>query len=258
MVTIDSLPLWALFWGVFLISLAWAEGGYRLGHWRAKKGSTEPAAPLGTIVASILGLLAFMLAFTFNVAVTRFDDRRAAVLQEANDIGTTYLRAEFFDEPQKEQIKKLLREYVQLRSHGLTSSKTAQEVIAKSVAIQNQLWPIAAQLARENKTSPTTALFISSLNDVIDMHSKRVTLGLHARVPASVWIVLLAVSVLSMLSVGYYCGITGNRSWAETMIMIATFALVILLVADLDRPYEGLIKTNQQPMIDLNKQLGPP
>ncbi|MBU6455466.1 MAG: DUF4239 domain-containing protein [Cyanobacteria bacterium REEB67] len=258
MFTIDSLPLLALFGAVFLISLGCAEGGYRLGAWRAKKGSTEPPAPLGTIVAAILGLLAFMLAFTFNVALTRFDDRRAAVLQEANAIGTTYLRADFFEEPQKGQIKRYLREYVQLRSRVLMSRENSREAISKSVAIQNKLWPVAAQLARENAASPTVALFISSLNEVIDMHSKRVTLGLYARVPVSVWIVLLAVSVFSMFSVGYYCGIAGNRSWAEIIVMITTFSLVILLVADLDRPYEGLIKTNQQPMIDLNEQLGPP
>jgi hypothetical protein len=258
MFAFDSLPLWALFGAVFFISLACAEGGYRLGEWRAKNGSTEPAAPLGTIVASILGLLAFMLAFTFNVALTRFDDRRAAVLQEANAIGTTYLRADFFDEPQKAQIKRYLRAYVQLRSQGFGTRENTNVVISESLTIQNKLWPLAADLARENKNSPIVALFISSLNEVIDMHSKRVTLGLHARVPVSVWIVLLTVSVFSMVSVGYYCGIAGNRSWAETIIMISTFALVILLVADLDRPYEGLIKTNQQPMIDLNKQLCAP
>ncbi len=256
--TVDSLPLWGIFTTVFLGSLLFAECGFRLGQWRNQKGQQEPQAPLGTIVASILGLLAFMLAFTFNVALQRFDDRRAAVLTEANAIGTTYLRAEFFDEPRRGEIKKLLREYVQLRSQGISGRTTLQQVVSRSEAIQNQLWSTAAALGREHPNSPVTALFISSLNDVIDMHSKRITLGLHARVPFTVWLVLLVVSTLSMLSVGYYTGMAGNRSWAETIILVATFAVVMLLVADLDRPYEGAIRTNQQPMIDLARQLGPP
>ena len=99
----DSLPLWAFFTTVLLLSLLWTECGYRVGTHRRKKDPKEPDAPLGTVVASILGLLAFMLGFTFNVAINRFDDRREAVLDEANAIGTTYLRADFFDSPAKEQ-----------------------------------------------------------------------------------------------------------------------------------------------------------
>lgn len=258
MQTIDSLPLWVFFIVVFTISLFWTECGYRFGHYRRKAFAQEPQAQLGTLVGSILGLLAFLLAFTFNVALSRFDDRRAAVLIEANAIGTTYLRADFFDDPQKGQIKKLLREYVQTRIHGIEPGAASGEVISKSEALQNQLWSLAATLGREHQSSPICALYISSLNDVIDMHAKRVTLDFHARVPFSVWIDLFAVSIFSMLSVGYYFGLAGNRSWGETLLLIASFSVVMLLVADLDRPFEGLIKTSQQPMIDLQKSIGLP
>ncbi len=257
MLSVDNLPLWAFFVVVFLISLFWGEAGYRVGEWRLKKSQEDSPAPLGTIVGSILGLLAFMLAFTFNVALSRFDDRRVAVLTEANAIGTTYLRADFFDEPQQSEIKKLLREYVQIRREGINAG-AAEQVISRSEALQDQLWKTAATAARQQTNSTICPLFISSLNDVIDMHSKRVVLAFHARVPLSVWIVLFLVSTLSMLGVGYYCGMTGNRSRAENYILIATFSIVMLLVADLDRPYEGLIQTNQQAMLELHKKLGPP
>ena len=255
--SLDHLPLWVFFTIVLSISLFWTECGYRVGAKRRKLDPSEPGAPLGTVVASILGLLAFLLGFTFNVAINRYDDRREAVLSEANAIGTTYLRTDFFDNQARDKARKILREYVQLRIDGILPTPEFQQVIKRSEELQTELWAGATQLAKEHPT-PISGLYVSSLNEVIDMHSKRITLGLHSRVPLSVWLVLFAVSALAMLSVGFYFGLSGNRSWAETAVLIVTFALVMLLVADLDRPHEGLIKASQQPMIDLHKQLGPP
>ena len=258
MQAIDNLPLWAFFLAVVVAAIFWKECGYRIGERRLKARPNETQASLGTIVGSVLGLLAFMLGFTFNVALNRFDARREAVLHEANAIGTTYLRVEFFDAPYREEIKKLLREYVQVRIGGIGSSRDNGPVIEKSEALQDKLWAIAANIGREHQNSPVCALFISSLNEIIDMHARRVTVGVHSRVPTSVWVVLFIISFLAMLGVGYYCGLSGNRSRAETLVLVTVFTLVIMLVVDLDRPFEGFIKTNQQPMIDLQKTLGPP
>lgn len=257
MQAIDYLPLWVFFFAVVFIALACTEGGYRLGDWRRKKLKHESDAPLATVVASTLGLLAFMLGFTFNVALSRFDERRVAVLDDANDIGTTYLRANFIEQPQREQIKKLLREYVQVRVRGIVAGTEIDNPVIKSESIQNQLWTAATTVAREHPT-PVTALFIGALNDTIDMHSKRVDIDINARVPMPVWLVLFAVSILSMVGVGYYFGLANNRSWAETLILVATFSLVMYLVADLERPNEGTIKASQQPMLDLQKKIGLP
>lgn len=253
----DSLPLWAFFLIVFLVSLFWTECGYRSGARRRKSDTREPDAPIGTVVAATLSLLAFILGFTFNVALDRFDDRREAVLSEANAIGTTYLRADFFEGETKEQTRKQLREYVQLRVNGILATPEFRPALTRTEELQNLLWGTAVKFGKEHQ-SPIAALYINSLNEVIDMHAKRITLELHSRVPLSVWLVLFAVSALAMLSVGFYFGLSGNRSWAETMVLIITFALVMLLVADLDRPYEGFINASQQPMIDLQKQIGAP
>lgn len=238
------------------MALLCTEIGHRVGAWRLRKYPEESQASLGTIVASVLGLLAFMLGFTFNVALSRFDERRTAILDDANAIGTTYLRADFFDEPQRGQIRKLLREYVQVRVEGIVPERVAQ-ITTKSQALQAQIWSIAAKLGKEQR-NPITGLFISSLNDTIDMDAKRINVGIYARVPESVWLVLLAVSMLSMLGVGYYSGQSGNRSWAEILLLVSTFALVTWLVADLDRPHEGFVRASQAPMEALQKQIGPP
>ncbi|MBS2002819.1 MAG: hypothetical protein JST44_15015 [Cyanobacteria bacterium SZAS LIN-5] len=256
MQTVDHLPLWAFFLVVLVIAFLSTEVGHRIGAWRLRTRGTEPQASLGTIVASVLGLLAFMLGFTFNVALSRFDERRAAILDDANSIGTTYLRADFLEEPQRSQVKRLLRQYVQVRINGIVPEEL-NEIAAKSQGLQHQLWSVAAAFGKE-KPNPITGLFISSLNETIDMDSKRINIGIYARVPDSVWLVLFAVSMLSMLGVGYYSGQTGSRSWAEILLLVLTFALVTLLVADLDRPHEGFIKASQQPMESLQKQIGLP
>src|SRR5262245_51151559 len=115
---LDALPLWALFIVILLVVLLSVEFGYRLGRYRRRRHEEEKEAPLGTMVGAILGLLAFILAFTFGLAATRFDTRRQVVLDEANAIGTTYLRAGMLPE-QGQQVRGLLRDYVAARLEGV-------------------------------------------------------------------------------------------------------------------------------------------
>ena len=108
---LDALPLWALFMAILLLVLLAIEGGYRLGQYRRSRSEQEKEAPVGAMVGATLGLLAFMLAFTFGLAAARFDTRRQLLLDEANAIGTTYLRAGMLPN-QREDILALLRDYV--------------------------------------------------------------------------------------------------------------------------------------------------
>ena len=111
----DWLPLWALFGATVALILLVVEAGFRVGRWRQRRAEHEREAPVGAIVAAGLGLLAFLLAFTFGMAASRFDTRRGLVLDEANAIGTTYLRAALLPEPHRTEIRTLLRDYVDLR-----------------------------------------------------------------------------------------------------------------------------------------------
>ena len=90
---LDALPLFGLFIFILLVVLLSVECGYRLGKYRRSRSEQEKEAPVGTMVGATLGLLAFILAFTFGLAAARFDARRQVLLDEANAIGTTYLRA---------------------------------------------------------------------------------------------------------------------------------------------------------------------
>ena len=131
---IDALPLWALFIVIVLVVLFSVECGYRLGKYRRGRQEHEKEAPVGTMVGATLGLLAFILAFTFGLAAARFDTRRQVLLDEANAIGTTYLRAGMLPE-RVEEIRALLRNYVSARLDAVRSGNVA-EAIRRSENIQ--------------------------------------------------------------------------------------------------------------------------
>ena len=253
---VDALPFWALYVITAAIVLLSAEAGWWLGNRRRQRAEHEKEAPVGAVVGSMLGLLAFLLAFTFGMAATRFDNRKQLVLQEANAIGTTYLRADMLPEPQRSDIRNLLRQYAALRVGGVTSLMTP-EVMAKSGALHDRLWTDAVAAAEKNPGSIIGGLFVQSLNDMIDLDETRVTAGRN-RIPDTIWMVLYIVTILSMAAMGYQFGLTGQRSWPVIILLVLVFTAVILLIADLDRPQAGLLKVSQQAMIDLINKIGPP
>src|SRR6516162_6932392 len=116
--TLDYIPLWALVGSTVVLTFLAVEAGFRVGRWRQRRAEHERETPVGAIAAAILGLLAFLLAFTFGMAASRFENRRKLVLDEANAIGTTYLRAALVPEPHRTQIRTLLRDYVDVRLEG--------------------------------------------------------------------------------------------------------------------------------------------
>jgi hypothetical protein len=251
---LDVLPLWALFLVLLIGNLLLVESGFRLGRLRGRQTQKESDATVSAIVASELGLLAFMLAFSFGIAASRFDLRRTVVLNEANAIGTAYLRAAMLPSAQGAPIRQLLREYVDVRIRAATGAPIDQ-ALHRSEQIHQQLWAHAVAAAGSDPHSLPTELFVQSLNEVIDLHSTRVMATLRNRMPLPVWIVLFGVGFLSFFAMGYQAGVTkANRSPA-TVVIVLTFVGVIWLVADLDRPGEGFLHVSQDPMIDVRAMM---
>ena len=103
--------------------------------------------------------------------------------------------------------------------------------------------------------SELRSLFIASLNELIDLHQSRKTVGLQYRIPGTVWLAVYLLSVLSMLTVGYQVGMSGTRRLRGTPVLAAAFSLVILMIADIDRPGEGLMRVSQQPIADVQQMM---
>lgn len=236
--------------------LASLEGGYRLGVYRHKHSESEKELPVGEMVAATLGLLAFLLAFTFSFAASRYENRKQLVLDEANAVGTAWLRAGLLTEPESAESRSLLREYVAVRVEGVSTGDLAT-AIRRSEELHLRLWTHAESAARKQESFVRTGLYIEALNDVIDRHADRIMMGIEHRIPVVIWIVLFGETVLAMGAMGYHGGLTGStRSLASLAIALA-FSGVMILIADLDNPAKGLIRTGQQPLIDVQRMMDP-
>ena len=202
----------------------------------------------------MLGLEAFMLAFTFGAAASHFDARRQAVLDEANAIRTAYLRADLLPEPQRTEIRNLLREYVDVRLEGVRSGKIEQ-AITRSEELHSRLW-LQAVASREKTPNPAFAVqFIQSLNEIIALHTRRVIAVLEFRIPNVIWIVLYAITALAAASIGYHSGLTGRSRPLVALALILAFSAVILLIEDLDRPLYGILEVSQKALVDLQRTM---
>lgn len=234
----------------FIVLFLSFKGGVLLGRKHQLISEPKDRSPIGSIVAANLGLLAFLLAFTFGISASKFDDRRMLVIDEANAIRTSYLRAGYLPNPYGIEIRNLLKEYISLRLETLKSGNIEQGVKA-SEALQDRLWLQAIAVVEKNPNSESVALFIESLNEVIEIHAKRVNVGIYVRIPTIIWIALFFVTILAVGSVGYQIGLINARYLGISLLLILTFSSVFVLIADLDSPQEGFIKVSQRSLIDL-------
>lgn len=253
----DAIPIWLFFAATILIITLFVEVGYRLGDSAHRRSEDEKESPVSAISGSVLALLAFVMAFTFAIVSDRYDARKGLVREEANALRTAYLRADFLPEPDRNEAKAMLREYVGLRA-GVTQAEDLEQVrqsVVQTSEIQRQLWDMAVENARKDMNSDVAALYIESLNDIVGIQALRVAVGLQARIPAAIWAALFVLVGLGMLAVGYQTAIAGSRrSWAA-VILAVSFSLVIVLIALLDRPQSRFLAVSQQPLVDLQAVL---
>lgn len=260
--TFDSIPISALFFGTIAIVIGSIELGFRLGRVSRRKSEDEKESPVSAIAGSILGLLAFMLAFTFGIVAERFDNRKGLVREEANLIRTAYQRSDFLPEADRATAKGLMREYLEKRitftqEHRLRGMSPDQMKagLAEATGIQQRLWDMAVENARLDMDSDVAALYIESLNDMTSIHGSRVAVGLQQRVPSGIWIILWSLIFFGMTAVGYQTGIAGSKRTPAQGILAISFSMVITLIAMLDRPHSRYITVPQQPLIDLQDQI---
>jgi hypothetical protein len=258
----DHIPIWVILILSILFVMVSIEAGHRLGHRSRRRSEEEKESPVSAIAGSVLGLVAFMMAFTFGIVSDRYDSRKAFVREEANSIGTTWLRADFLPEPDRAESKALLKEYAIQRVAGIENLRSGKlrpdemgAALEIATHIQNRLWEMAVTHARKDMDSDVAALYIDSLNGLIDLHAIRVAVGLQARIPNGIWSVLIGLTVFGMFAIGYQIGIAGSRRTLAQAILAISFSMVIALICTLDRPHGSYIKVSQQPFIDLIKSM---
>jgi MFS family permease len=253
----DLLPAWAIFVGTTALVLISIYVGVFLARFWHKRSPPEKDASVSTLVGATTALLAFLLAFTFGLAASRFDAKRGFLLDEVNAIGTAFLRAGLIPEPHRTAVRTLLKEYVDIRVELYQHPEKAEQLIPRSGELQGLMWAHAEALVNADlRNPPIVSLFVSSLNEMFDMQTKRITIGVYYQMPTALWAALFTLTVLSMLEVGYLLGMSDRASWLLVLLLSLALATVILLIVDLDRSGvggTGLIKVEQQPMRDLQQ-----
>jgi hypothetical protein len=229
-----------------------------LGFWigRVTRQRVVDKSVVGVIQASVLGLLALMLGFTFQAASARYDTRRALAIDEANALKTTFLRAQTLREPYRTNISNMLRDYVDLRLQMVSASNNtnkAKLVKLETEELQQAMWKQATGIAIEDP-SDITGLFLESLNDSIDLYSARIE-WFRSRVPDTILWILAFISCSALGIVGYGFGIAGQKSWLIMALVSILIAAVIVMIVDLDRPLTGPTRVSQQSMLDLRDSL---
>lgn len=258
MILLDKFPIWAVYLGTVALVLVAAEIGYRIGIWLQRRDPSSEGTPLtGAVVGGMLGLIAFLMAFSIGIVIGQQNDRKVMVVTEANAVGTAYLRAGFLDGPDLSETRNLLREYVEVRLAAAADPTQLESAITRSEEIQGELWSTVEENVRQGKESDIMALYVESINEVIDVHTLRLA-AVNLRLPRLLGIVLYAATVLSFLLVGVANSADGKRDLAAIALFALAFVAVLMIIVDLDRPQEGLLTVSQTALSDLLEQMTAP
>ena len=254
----SSAPFWAIFVATLAVVLLAVEGGY---NWaKSARGTTrdkerEKEAPVGAMVGTVLGLLALMLAFTFSKAGDHYHERRVALFDEANAIRTMYSRTILIGEPQRTEIRKLLRDYVNERLLWDGTDNTRSTTTA--AAVLDRLSAQTAAALEKNPGPVVVSMLLGSLNDLVKAHASRREVSRN-RIEGAVWAVLYFIAIVSLGAMGYHCGVSGTKRSPVMAGVAIVFSLVIVLIVDLDRPGDGWIIVPQDAMVDVRNGLVDP
>ncbi len=230
------------------------EFGYRIGAPVQEQVSEDYKSHVNSITGSLLGILALLLGFTFSLSLQRYDSRCEAVVQEANAIGTTYLRSFLLPESVRGSVKEMLLKYVDLRVRtgeiNLTEHELQRSYALDTGRMQAKLWDLAVQAAELDPSPVRTGLFIQALNDLNDNYSQR-DAEMDRHVPELVLGLLYVTFVMTGMVVGYATGLSGYRASFVTHILSVLIVILVFIILDLDRPHRGLIMVSQKSMLDL-------
>lgn len=251
MYNINSILLVSI---LFLAILLFYEIGFQIGKYKQEGTDKVLKEQTVAIQAGILGLLALLLGFTFNMSLQRFDNRSQAEIKEANAIGTTVLRTKLLPAPFDTNAAHLLEQYIDLRllisDVDLTRTEKRREYNRKTDKLQDELWHLAIEAADIDSRPVISGYFITSLNDMIDARGERNAI-LKRHVPEAILVLLFIVFMLSGAIIGYSSGLSFKRAYVPTVLLTLLIVLVVFITIDLDRPKRGIIKVKQDSMLEL-------
>ena len=248
---VADLPLLGVLAGTLILVLAALELGYQWANRRKAKLKPENESTVGGVVAATLGLLAFLLAVTFGIAADAFHARKVALTEETSAIEMSYHLTDLASEADGAQVRALLRQYVDERLRFGSNQPDPRGNSADELL--DQLWKAAATVA---KTNPGNFdVFLGYIGRVVELQQERLMVRERSRIPRDYWVVLYIVALLALATVGYHVGVGGKGRTPVMLAVALAFSVVIMVIADLDRPGKGFINVSQEPMVELRARL---
>jgi hypothetical protein len=252
---LSSLELWLLIFGIVLgTTLLGVLAGRRL---RAHADALRE--PFSVLQAALLGLVALILAFGLTLAVGRYDARRAAVVETANAIGTTYLRAQTLREPMRTRSLENLVRYTDTTirlSKSVPGTADVQDATADGERLQRTLWRLAGDALAGSPRDSAPRLYVETLNEMIDMQTVQVS-ALNNRVPNAVLLIEVVGAAVALGLLALYLAIVARG--VISVVLAAAFVSILLLITfDLDRPVRGLVRVPDTPLVNVRDSMDPP
>jgi hypothetical protein len=252
-----DVPTWAIVVGLLVLSLVANELGFRHGHNRHDQETELSKTVSNTLKGSIFALVALLLAFSFSATSSRYDMRQRLVLDQANAIGTAYLRAGLLGTAARDAIRGTLRQYVQVRLESYRSGYHTARSGELQLQIERLMSDLWREVERENASNPEairTSLIVPAANEVIDLSSSRAWANRN-HLPDPVLALLLTSVIISSLLLGHSSGQAGRRHPGLWLASNVVLVLVLYVVLDFDRPRRGIIRIDQAPLTELQAAL---
>jgi len=246
--------------GLFLGMLVLLEVGRRIGSRRAASDPEHLTAGLGAVDGAVFGLMGLLVAFTFSGAAARFDARRQLIVEEANDIGTAYLRLDLLPPSAQPALRESFKRYVDSRLavyRSMTDRGAALAELAESARLQREIWSQGVAACQAAESPATTTLLLSALNAMIDITTTR-TMATQMHPPSIVFAMLFGLALASSLLAGYGMAIGKARSWLHMIGFAVVMAFAVYVILDLEFPRLGLIRVDafDQLLVDLRQSMG--
>ena len=231
--------------GLFAALIGASFLGFRAGRYFSRRGRAALQAQVQTIEAAMLTLLGLLLAFTFSIAASRFDSRKQVSLQEANAIGTAFLRTSLMPPSEsRAHLRQLFRQYVDVRLDVYTHYLDQKSRMVQSQRVgdlQRDMWNIVAASSRDQPSNIAVTLLVQAVNEMIDLAETQATL-FENHVPENILIFLFSLSIVVIGVVSYMNGLSLDKQPSLMILLAGIIAMTIFLLIDLDRPLRGLIR----------------
>jgi hypothetical protein len=230
--------------GLFVAMLVLLETGRRFGLRRAALDSDGARAGAGVVEGAVFALMGLLVAFTFSGAASRFDERRKLIIEEANAIGTAYLRIDLLPSAAQPDLRASFRTYLDARLavYRVLPDLAASKVeLARATGLQQEIW--AKAIAAAAGSQAPTMLLLPALNEMFDITTTR-TMAAQIHPPLIIFALLFALALLSALLAGYAMAPAKGRNWIHMAAFAFALAGAVYVILDTEYPRFGLIRVD--------------